>query len=64
MTPPPPSESLGKMLTGSFQNFVILYSMKSSLKNKFLTHCNTILHFDALKIYSCGKHCEKRRNCF
>ena len=20
-------------------------------------------HFDALKIYSCGKHCEKRRNC-
>ena len=20
-------------------------------------------HFDTLKIYSCGKHCEKRRNC-
>ena len=20
-------------------------------------------HFDALQIYSCGKHCEKRRNC-
>ena len=20
-------------------------------------------HLDALKIYSCGKHCEKRRNC-
>ena len=20
-------------------------------------------HFDALKIYSCGKHCEKRRHC-
>ena len=20
-------------------------------------------HFDALKIFSCGKHCEKRRNC-
>ena len=20
-------------------------------------------HFDSLKIYSCGKHCEKRRNC-
>ena len=20
-------------------------------------------HFDALKIYSCGKHCEKRKNC-
>ena len=23
----------------------------------------TMLHFDALKIHSCGKHCEKRRNC-
>ena len=22
-----------------------------------------ILHFDTIKIYSCGKHCEKRRNC-
>ena len=22
----------------------------------------TILHFDIFKIYSCGKHCEKRRN--
>ena len=22
-----------------------------------------MLHFDAQKIYSCGKHCEKRRNC-
>ena len=21
------------------------------------------VHFDALNIYSCGKHCEKRRNC-
>ena len=28
-----------------------------------LTHYHTMLHFDALKIYSCGKHCEKRRNC-
>ena len=23
----------------------------------------TMPHFVALKIYSCGKHCEKRRNC-
>ena len=30
----------------------------------FLTHYHTIPHFDALKIYSCRKHCEKRRNCF
>ena len=28
-----------------------------------LTHYQTVPHFDALKIYSCGKHCEKRRNC-
>ena len=28
-----------------------------------LTHYHTMLHFDTLKIYSCGKHCEKRRNC-
>ena len=28
-----------------------------------LTHYHTIPHFDPLKIYGCGKHCEKRRNC-
>ena len=28
-----------------------------------LTHYRTVPHSDALKIYSCGKHCEKRRNC-
>ena len=30
---------------------------------RFLTHYHTIPHFDALKIYSCGKQCEKRKNC-
>ena len=25
-----------------------------------LTHYHTMRHFDALKIYSCGKHCDKR----
>ena len=29
----------------------------------YLTHYHTIPHFDALEIYSCGKHCEKMRNC-
>ena len=29
----------------------------------YLSHYHTMLHFDALKIYSYGKHCEKRRNC-
>ena len=28
------------------------------------TNYHTMPHFDALKIYSCGKHCEKRRDCF
>ena len=28
-----------------------------------LTHYHTMPHFEALKIYSCVKHCEKRRNC-
>ena len=28
-----------------------------------LTHYHTLLHFDALKIYSHRKHYEKRRNC-
>ena len=28
-----------------------------------LTHYYTMPHIDAQKIYSCGKHCEKRRNC-
>ena len=25
-----------------------------------LTHYHTMPHFDAPKIYSCGKHCEKK----
>ena len=28
-----------------------------------LTRDHKIPHFDALKVYSYGKHCEKRRNC-
>ena len=30
---------------------------------RVLTHYHTMPHIDALKIYSCRKHCEKRRNC-
>ena len=30
---------------------------------KELTHYHTIPHFDALKINSCGKHCEIRKYC-
>ena len=28
-----------------------------------LTHYHTKPHFDALKIYSYGKHCKKSKNC-
>ena len=45
--------------TGSFLVRVI----KSGVFVNGLTHCHTIIpHFDTLKIYSCRKHSEKRRN--
>ena len=31
--------------------------------SRLLFHYHTMPHFDARKIYTCGKHCEKRRNC-
>ena len=33
------------------------------MSREVLTHYHTMTHFDTLKIYSCGKHCDKRRNC-
>ena len=42
---------------------VITGSLYTKFVANALTNYHTILHFDALKIYSCGKHCEKRRNC-
>ena len=39
-------------------------SMVTNTRIRFLTiHYHNMPHFGALKIYSCGKHCEKRRNC-
>ena len=29
----------------------------------YLTNYHKMPHFDAQKIYNCGKHSEKRRNC-
>ena len=29
----------------------------------FLTHYHTMMHFDVIRIYCCGRHYEKRRNC-
>jgi hypothetical protein len=33
-----------------------------SFSNNVLTHYHKMPDFDALKIYSCGQHCEKSRN--
>ena len=57
-------------------NFLILFILSSANilnmdKSKFLLFGKELTHhppphnpaFDVLKIFSCGKHCEKRRNC-
>ena len=49
--------------TLSSANAFNLDRSKILLFGKELTHYHTIPHFDTPKIYSCGKHCEKRRNC-
>ena len=49
-----------------FKRLISQGRQKLSLCGNGLTHYLTILHFDTLltkDIYSCGKHCEKRRNC-
>ena len=46
-----------------FQKTYFSGSLIVGIVLKKLTHYHTMLHFDALKIYSCGKHCEKKRNC-
>ena len=40
-----------------------LKKAKICIIRKRVNHYYTIPHFDPLKIYSCGKHFEKRRNC-
>ena len=50
-----------------FYSFVLLFSDEMfvlPVLHFCLTHYHTMPHFDALKIYCFGKHCEKRRNCF
>ena len=54
------SGSSAKWAVGS--NFQQL-TLSVSSREWSLTHYHTMPHFDTLKIYSCGKHCEKRRNC-
>ena len=46
---------LGNQL--SYMGIIVKYIHNS------LAHYHTMPYFDALKIYSNGKHCEKKRNC-
>ena len=43
--------------------YVLLLQVCITSCNLFLTRYHTMPHFDTLRIYSCGKHWEKRRNC-
>ena len=52
---------LGKKVLRKKRNMLV--TSISSFLLMFLTHYHIIPHFDALKIYSFGKHRENRRNC-
>ena len=48
--------------------YLVVKRLKKNVYNlcrklSILTHYHTMSQFDASKTYSCGKHCEKRRNC-
>ena len=36
---------------------------QNGILGNWLTNYHTMPHFEALKIHSSGKHCEKSRNC-
>ena len=42
------------------QNHQNIEQIGKELHPTYFTHYHTMPHFDALQIYSCGKHCEKR----
>ena len=47
----------------SFHKPIRQYTFALTVHEPWLTRYHTMPHFDALMRYSCGKHCEKRRNC-
>ena len=49
--------SIFKNIVGNKENVGYKYPLVSL---NDLTHYHTMTHFDALKMYSCGKHCEKK----
>ena len=48
-----------KCWLAAFSPFPTMFSKGSTGS---LTHYHKMPHFDALKMYSCGEHCKKRRN--
>ena len=51
-------------IVGNVENAgVIVWEWFKRTNLLILTSYHTMPHFEALKIYNCGKHCEKRRNC-
>ena len=59
------SPILGPLPSHSFSILFEWVEQSYSLLNvaSYLTHFHTMPHFNPLKIYSCRKHCEKKRNC-
>ena len=43
-----------------FKRLALQTRKNQGLFGKGLTHYHTMPHFDALKLYSCGKECEKK----
>ena len=64
--PPPPNSSLRRkrfLLQSIKLGRPVMAYIWTKKDQRAITHYHTMPHFDALKIYSYGKHCEKRRNC-
>ena len=51
-----PFRTPGQMSDGGMKYVILYHTMLT------LTHYDTMQHFDTLKLYSCEKHSEKRRN--
>ena len=57
------AENCLKELQETMERSICRKNITEILLKMVLTHYHTMPHFDTLKIYSCGKHCKKRRYC-
>ena len=55
--------AVGKWEIARYKRLELQTHKNKGLFGKWLTHYHTIPHFGAIKIYSCGKHCIKWKNC-